>query len=191
MPYIVSIEGQSSTVDTGENKHQRDIRIDGTMQSIDWRQVAPLAADSKGAIDWAASEGGQYSLIIEGKSYQVFARRLNAPDGKDGSTYEIEVAGQRFEVRVEDERERAIKGSIASAHEIRQAAVRAPMPGLVLGIPLQVGASVARGQTVVVLEAMKMENDLSSPIAGTIQEVRVSQGQTVNQGDVLVVIGAE
>ena len=190
MPYIATIDDQSYTVDTGENKHQRDIRIDGTMQGIDWRQVAPLAADSKGVIVSASSEGGQYSLIIEGKSYQVFARRLNAPDEKEGSTYEIEVAGQRFEVRVEDERERTIKGSIASAHEISQATVRAPMPGLVLGIPLQVGANVARGQTVVVLEAMKMENDLSSPIAGTIQEVRVSQGQTVNQGDVLVVIGA-
>ena len=191
MPYIATINDQSYTIDTSENKHQHDIRIEGTMQSIDWRQVAPLAADIKGAIDWAPSEGGQYSLIIEGKSYQVFARRLNASEEKDGNTYEIQVAGQRFEVRVEDERERAIKGSIASAHEVSQATVRAPMPGLVLGIPLQVGASVARGQTVVILEAMKMENDLSSPIAGTIQEVRVSEGQTVNQGDVLVVIGAE
>ena len=189
MPYISTINDQSYTVDTGENKHQRDIRIDGTTQDIDWQQTAPLVADSKGAMHWAPGEGGQYSLIIGGRSYQVFARRLNTPDEKDGTIYEIQVAGQRFEVRVEDERERAIKGSIASAHEVSQATVRAPMPGLVLGVPLQVGASVARGQTVVVLEAMKMENDLSSPIAGTIQEVRVNQGQTVNQGDVLVVIG--
>ena len=191
MPYIVTINDQSYTVDTGENKHQRDIRVDGTMESIDWRQIAPLAADLKGTVDWTASEGGQFSLIIEGKSYQVFARRLNTPDEKDGSTYEMEVAGQRFEVHVEDERERAIRGSIASAHEVSQAMVRAPMPGLVLGIPLQVGTSVARGQTVAILEAMKMENDLPSPIAGRIQEIRVNQGQTVNQGDVLVVIGAE
>ena len=186
MPYISTINDQSYTVDTGEHTHQRDIRIDDSTHSIDWRQIAPLAADAKGQ----TGEGGQYSLIIEGKSYQVFARRLNTPEEKDGSTYEIQVAGQRFEVRVEDERERAIKGSIASAHEVSQATVRAPMPGLVLGVPLQVGASVARGQTVVILEAMKMENDLSSPIPGTIQEVRVNQGQTVNQGDVLVVISA-
>src|SRR5690242_12258232 len=190
MPYISTINDQSYTVDTGENKHQRDIRIDGTVQPIDWRPIAPLAADSKDAMHSAPSEGGQYSLIIEGKSYQVFARRLNTSDDKDGTTYEIQVGGQRFEVRVEDERERAIKGSITSAHEVSHATVRAPMPGLVLGVPLQVGANVARGQTVVVLEAMKMENDLSSPIAGTIQEVRVNQGQTVNQGDVLVVISA-
>ncbi len=71
------------------------------------------------------------------------------------------------------------------------ALVRAPMPGLVLGIPLEIGTRVARGQTVVVLEAMKMENDLASPTAGTLEEVRVSKGQTVNQGDILVVISAE
>src|SRR5205823_2737359 len=99
--------------DTGENKHQRDIRLEGTTQSIDWRQIAPLVADTKGQ----ASEGGQYSLIIGGKSYQVFARRLDTPEEKDGNTYEIQVAGQRFEVSVEDEHERAIKESIASAHE--------------------------------------------------------------------------
>ena len=67
----------------------------------------------------------------------------------------------------------------------------APMPGLVVGIPLAVGTDVTRGQAVIVLEAMKMENDLPSPIAGTIKEVRVDRGQTVNQGDVLVVISAE
>ena len=69
--------------------------------------------------------------------------------------------------------------------------VRAPMPGMVLGIPMESGAKVERGQTVVVLEAMKMENDLASPITGTVKEVRVSKGQTVNQGDVLVVVAAE
>jgi biotin carboxyl carrier protein len=186
MSYISSINDQSYTVDIGENKHQRDIRIEDMTRTIDWRQVAPLAADARGQ----TGEGGQYSLIIGGKSYQVFARRLNTPDEKDGNTYEIQVAGQRFEVRVEDEHEKAIKESITSAHEVSQATVRAPMPGLVLGVPLAVGASVARGQTVVILEAMKMENDLSSPIAGTIKEIRVDQGQTVNQGDVLVVISA-
>jgi biotin carboxyl carrier protein len=53
------------------------------------------------------------------------------------------------------------------------------------------GANVERGQTVVILEAMKMENDLASPITGKVKEIRVSKGQTVNQGDVLVVVSAE
>ena len=187
MPYIATVNDQAYHIDTGENIPQRDIIIDGTTHSIDWRQIAPLTADAKGQI----GVGGRYSLIIENKSYEVFARRLNKPDETNGQTYEIEIAGQRFEVYVEDEREKALAGAVKSARETGNAMVRAPMPGLVLGIPHEVGTSVTRGQTVIVLEAMKMENNLASPIAGTIEEIHVSKGQTVNQGDVLVVISAE
>jgi biotin carboxyl carrier protein len=186
MSYISSVGEKTYRVDTGENSPQRDISIDGMRHSIDWRQIAALAADTKEQ----SSVGGRFSLLIGEKSYEVFARRINRPDGK-GYSYEIVVAGQRFEVDVEDEREKALTGSIQAAHETGEAMVRAPMPGLVLGIPIETGANVERGQTVVVLEAMKMENDLASPIAGTVKEVRVSKGQTVNQGDVLVVVAAE
>ncbi len=63
--------------------------------------------------------------------------------------------------------------------------------GLVLRLPMDPGANVERGQTVVILEAMKMENDLASPITGKVKEIRVNKGQTVNQGDVLIVVSAE
>jgi biotin carboxyl carrier protein len=186
MAYISSIGDKAYTVDAGENSPQRDINIDGIRNSIDWRQIAPLAADAKGQ----GSMGGQYSLLIAGKSYEVFARRVKKQD-EAGYHYEILVAGQRFEVSVEDEREKALTGSIQPAHESGEAMVRAPMPGLVLGLPMEPGAAVERGQTVVILEAMKMENDLASPIAGKLKEIKVSKGQTVNQGDVLVVVSAE
>jgi len=187
MPYISTINGKSYRVDAGENSPQRNVLVEGTSYSVDWRQIAPLAADAKGQ----TGAGGRYSLIIEGKSYEVFARRINKPDEGDGQTYEIQMAGERFEVYIEDEREKALAGAAKSPHASGETMVRAPMPGLVVGIPLEAGTSVARGQDVIVLEAMKMENDLPSPIAGTIKEVRVGKGQTVNQGDVLVVINAE
>src|SRR6266581_1910225 len=186
MAYISTVDDKAFNVDAGENSPQREISIDGMRHSIDWRQIAPLAADAKEQ----RSVGGRFSLLIGEKSYEVFARRINKPDGK-GYRYEIVVAGQRFEVDVEDEREKALTGSIQTVHESGEAMVRAPMPGLVLGIPMEPGAKVERGQTVVVLEAMKMENDLGSPIAGTLKEIRVSKGQTVNQGDVLVVVSGE
>src|SRR5207248_9975765 len=135
----------------------RDISIDGIKHSIDWRQIAPLAAEAQGH----SSVGGRYSLVIEGKSYEVFARRVSRPD-EMGLSDEILVAGQRFEVSVEDEREKALKGTIHSAQESDEAMVRAPMPGLVLGHPMEPGGPVERGQTVVVLEAVMMENDLRS-----------------------------
>ncbi len=187
MPYISTIDDRSYRIDTGENGSQRTIIVAGTPHAIDWRQIASLAADPKGQV----GIGGRYSLIIEGRSYEVFARRVNTPNEGDGHTYEVQIAGQRFEVYVEDEREKTLAGAAKSPHTAGEAMVRAPMPGLVLGIPLDAGAAVTRGQAVVVLEAMKMENDLPSPIAGTIKEVRVSKGQTVNQGDVMVVIHAD
>ena len=186
MSYISSVNGNSYRIETGENTAQRTITVDGIPYTIDWRQIAPLAADAKGQ-----SSGGRFSLLIGGKSYEVFARRLNKPDEGEGQTYEIHFAGQRFEVQDEDERARALTSAARSAHSTGEAKVRAPMPGLVIGIPLEAGAAVTRGQTVVVLEAMKMENDLSTPISGTIKEIRVTKGQTVNQGDVLVLVAGE
>jgi biotin carboxyl carrier protein len=185
MPYISTTNSQSYTIVTGTENPQ-EITIDGQILNIDWRQLAPLAADAKGK----TGMGGRYSLLMGGKSYEVYAREINKPDS-GGFWYEVVVAGQRFEVHVEDEREKALSGSIKSAHEAGEAIVRAPMPGLVLGIPFEPGAKVERGQTVAILEAMKMENDLASPIAGTIKEVKVAKGQTVNQGDALVVVSGE
>ena len=187
MPYSSTVHDHAYSIETGEQSSQREITIDGRGYKIDWRAIAPLAADAKGQL----SPGGRFSLLIAGKSYEIFARSVTKPDEDSSQTYEIQFAGQRFEVQVEDEREKALAGAVASAHAAGEVRVRAPMPGLVIDVPLEVGASVARGQTVVVLEAMKMENDLASSKAGMIKEIKVSKGQTVNQGDVLVVIGGE
>ena len=63
------------------------------------------------------------------------------------------------------------------------------MPGLVVQIPVAVGDTVEAGQTVIVLEAMKMENDLTAPRAGIVKAVHVTKGQTVNQDAVLAIVG--
>jgi len=184
MPYIVSVNNQSYSIEIGEEK--RNVTIEETAHALDWRQIAPLAADAKGNV----SAGGRYSLLIEGHSYEIFARRITKADEKDSQTYEILVGGQRFEVKVEDERTRLL-ASLAKSSATGDATVQAPMPGLVIGIPLTEGASVTQGQTVAVLEAMKMENDLATPLSGTVTAIRVNKGQTVNQGDVLVVVEGE
>lgn len=185
MLYISTINNQAYHIHTGEEGQEQTVTIDGQPYEIDWSQLAPLATDNKGQI----AAGGRYSLLIGGRSHEVYARQITKPD-TTGYFYEIIVAGQRFEVQVEDEREKALAGSIKAGHESGEANVRAPMPGLVLSVLLEPGAPVERGQTVAILEAMKMENDLASPITGTIKEVKVAKGQTVNQGDVLVVVYA-
>jgi biotin carboxyl carrier protein len=187
MAYISSIHETNYTVATEENGQQRQIVLDGAARQIDWRQIAPLAAEENGQ----TAQGGRYTLLIEGQSYEVFARQLNKPDETEGVTYELHIGDQRFEVHVENERERALIGSLKSARESGEIKVRAPMPGLVLNVVKAVGEKVERGETVAILEAMKMENDLSTPHEGTVKEVLVNKGQTVNQGDVLVVIAGE
>ena len=67
--------------------------------------------------------------------------------------------------------------------------VTAPMPGTILEVKVSVGDQVKAGQPVVILEAMKMENEITATQDGTVKEVRVSKGATVNPGDVLVTIG--
>ena len=122
MSYISTANEHSYRVDTGEQSQQRDITIDGITYPIDWRFVAPLASDDKGQID----KGGRYSLLIAGKSYEIFARRTHKPDEGGGVTYEVICGEQRFEVRVEDEREKALAGSVKSALNSGEAKVRAP-----------------------------------------------------------------
>lgn len=185
MPYIVSTNSQTYHVDIDEDRRQ--LSLEGVNHTVDWRQLASLVADAKGNI----AEGGRFSLLIGDQSYDIFARRVTKADEKQSQTYEILFAGHRFEVKVEDERTRLLAGRASAGAMAGEATVNAPMPGLVVGVPLEVGATVAAGQTVVVLEAMKMENDLASPIAGVLTEVRVTRGQTVDQGEVLVVISSE
>lgn len=187
MPYIASIHDQPYSIETGEHAAQRTVTINGATFAIDWRALASLVPDAKGH----SASGGHFSLIINGASYDIYARRMQKPDEDGSRTYEVTLAGHRFEVQVEDAREKALSSAIQSGRETGEAKVRAPMPGLVIGVPLNIGDSVARDQTVIVLEAMKMENNLASPISGAIKEIKVNKGQTVNQGDVLVVISGD
>jgi biotin carboxyl carrier protein len=187
MSFLVTVQQQTYQVDTEENGQQQHITLDGITHAIDWRHLAPLAADAKGHI----GQGGRYSLLLAGKSYDILVRRLTQSEQKGSQSYEIFVAGQRFEVKVEDERERLLANLAHAPAHSGEMTVQAPMPGLVIGTPVEQGASVQVGQTVVILEAMKMENDLSAPISGTVKEVRVHEGQTVDQGEVLVVIEGE
>lgn len=184
MSYITTVQNQTYTLETDENGQRRNITFEGATHTIDWKQIAPLAADAKGNV----SAGGRYSLIITGTSYEVFVRCTTKADEKESQTYEIQIAGQRFEVKVEDERVKKLAGLLRAGAHSGKAAIQAPMPGLVVGVPFESGTQITQGQTVVILEAMKMENDLASPITGIIKEIRVRKGQTVDQGEVLAVI---
>jgi biotin carboxyl carrier protein len=179
MRYIASLGDQRFSINVTENGQQRQIEVDGAASAVDWLRIG-------GAI--AGGAAGRYSLLVNQRSYEVVVRRLEADD-EGGQRYEVLIEGQPYTIRLEDERERALASLAGGAHDSGDASVKAPMPGLVVNIPVALGDAVERGQTVAVLEAMKMENDLPAPRSGVVKEIKVSQGQAVNQGQPLVIVG--
>jgi biotin carboxyl carrier protein len=114
------------------------------------------------------------------------------PTARGRSPVEVVVAGWRFEVEVEDARlaelrNRATADPTAAAHH-GPTTVRAIIPGRVVSVAVTPGDTVAAGQRLLAVEAMKMENELRAPRDGVVERVEVSVGQTVELGDALVVI---
>jgi biotin carboxyl carrier protein len=124
-------------------------------------------------------EPGVYSVLLEGRSFEVRAiaglQVLN-----------VETGGRRFAVEVRDPRN-ASRQSRATTGTGRQS-VSAPMPGKVIRVLVQQGDAVDIGQGLIVVEAMKMQNEMKASRAGRVVEVRVRDGDTVTAGDTLVVL---
>ncbi len=125
-------------------------------------------------------EGEAFSLIVDGRSFDVVA------DGH-GSDVVVQLLGDRFTVHVEDERERAAN-AVAGNKPAGKRELRAAMPGVVVEVLVTEGAEVEEGQTLIVLEAMKMQNPLTAEGPGKVTRVAVAPGQAVAGGALLVEI---
>lgn len=120
-------------------------------------------------------------LLLDGRPSVLMLR-----SGGRGQ-WTVAAGGDRWDVEVVDERTRHIRSLTAGADKARgPATLRAPMPGLVVRVLVEAGQEVAGGAGVVVLEAMKMENELTAPAAGVVGAVRVRPGEPVEKGQVLV-----
>lgn len=187
MRYVASIGERQATIEIAENGHTRPLTLDGAALEADWRAVGDALVRAL-----PGAPAAHYSLLIGNQTYEVFLRPIPGEDDDAGGgmqSFEVMIEGRPYLVRLEDERARTLAGLAGAAHEHGEVAIRAPMPGLVSNILVTPGETVARGQTVAVLEAMKMENDLPSPRAGVVRAVNVAKGQAVAQNDKLVVIG--
>lgn len=132
-------------------------------------------------VDFLALSESLYSMITDTASLEVV---IEEERGK----YEIMMGGRLYEGQVLDERAMLMaqrKGGLTSG----AGEVLSPMPGLIVAVPVDVGAAVSQGQTVVILESMKMQNELKAPKDGIVQTINVKAGQTVDKGAVLIVIG--
>jgi biotin carboxyl carrier protein len=121
------------------------------------------------------------SLRLDGASYRVVAHHPSR------GSWSLHVRGRRVDAEVVDERTRAIREMTgATAASAGPRPVSAPMPGLVVKVEVAVGDLVRPGQGIVIVEAMKMENELKAQAEGVVRAVHVSAGDTVEKGRVLV-----
>jgi len=132
-------------------------------------------------VDAAKSGKTIYSIIEDGKQFEVII------DESGSHGFDVLVGGQLFHLQALDERSRLLT-STAKTVATGPQRVESEMPGKVVKISAPVGTTVAEGQGVVILEAMKMENEIKSPIEGVVVEMGVSEGQTVENGALLFVV---
>ena len=162
MKYITTIDDKQFTVEIIDEKH---VSVDGKVYEIDFESVAGQPV---------------YSLIVDGRSHESYIYQ-----GDDN--WQVLMRGRLYPVKVEDEREKRLRaaagGSVAETGEFH---LRAPMPGLVVAIPVTEGQSIQRGQVILILESMKMQNELKAPRDGTIGRIRVRPGESVEQKQTLL-----
>lgn len=120
----------------------------------------------------------KFVINVNGKSYEVEVEEVSG-----GQVVSSPVVSSPAPVKVEEPKPAAPKTSAAGSVKIE-----APMPGTVLKVNVNVGDTVSEGQALLVLEAMKMENDIASPASGTVASINVSNGDNVNTGDVLITL---
>ncbi len=164
MKYITTIGDQQFTIDINRDDQ---VTVDGQVIDVDMQQMRDTT---------------MHSVIINGQSYDV---RMNEGDG----VYVAQLRGQVFEVTVEDEHTRRLAGLKSGLGVVvGEAIIKAPMPGVVVDILVSPGQTVAKGDIVLILESMKMQNEFKSPQAGTVHTLRVAAGDKVEQNAVLLTI---
>lgn len=162
MRYITTIEDKQFLVEIIDDRH---VSVDGKVYEVDFESVSGQPV---------------YSLIVDGRSHEGYVAQ-----GDDN--WQVLLRGRLFPITVEDEREKRLRsaagGGVAETGEFH---LRAPMPGLVVAIPVEEAQAVKKGQVLLILESMKMQNELKSPRDGTIGRVRVKAGETVEQKQTLL-----
>jgi len=127
------------------------------------------------------------SLLINNKSYLIESGPVKAEDGR----YYARVMGRHYDVDVLDELLVAVRDAEGITTDTGDFSLNSPMPGLILDVKVGIGDRVEAGDPVVVMEAMKMQNELASEVSGVVKEIHVQPKQTVDSQTPLVTIERE
>ncbi|MEZ5978244.1 MAG: biotin/lipoyl-containing protein [Planctomycetota bacterium] len=167
MKYFVVVNGTEHEVDVTERLGELVVSIGDRPVEFAYQEV---------------NRHGQVALTVGLRSYGISIEGAN-------SRMAVTIAGQRYSVGIEDERERAA-GLAARARGGGAGPVKSVMPGVVVDVLVAPGDVVEEGQPLLILEAMKMQNEIEAPSAGRVTDVHVAQGQAVGAGEKLVTLAA-
>jgi biotin carboxyl carrier protein len=158
-------------------------RVDNTEYEVEINGENILLNGEPVNVDLMRSGAAElYSVLFGGRSYEMLVN-------SDRFNYTINVRGVQFQVQVEDERARRMnRARRLPTLPDGELAITAPIPGLVVRVLVAVGDAIEEGQPVVLLEAMKMENELRAMRGGVVKSVIVSAGQRVDQNAPLIVL---
>lgn len=165
MKYVTTVNEKEYTIEVVDDQH---VRIGDRLIQVNFEPVSGQPV---------------FSLIMDGKSYESFVY-----EGED-EDWQVLLRGRLFQVKVEDEREKRLRvaagGGVSEGGEYM---MKAPMPGLIVALSVEEGQEVEKGQVLVILESMKMQNELKSPRAGKIGRIRVKAGESVEQKQTMLSI---
>jgi len=165
--YFVTVNGKAHEVEVVERLGKLHVRCDGKDMDVDYQEV-----DSLGQVALLAG-GRSWGLSIEGDEHLVTAG----------------IAGHLYAVEIEDERERAAHAAERESQK-GGGTVKSVMPGVVVKLLVKDGDTVEKGQPLLILEAMKMQNEIAAPSAGTVKALHVKEKEAVASGAKLVTLAA-
>ena len=162
MKYVTTIDSQEFEVEVVDERH---IRVGKHLLEVDFEAVSGQPV---------------FSLILDGKSYEAFVYQ-------NDEDWDVLLHGRQYQVKVEDEREKRLKAAAGGGGALQgEFHLKAPMPGLIVSTLVAEGEKVKKGQILLILESMKMQNELKSPRDGTVGRVRVTAGESVEQRQTLL-----
>jgi len=165
-------------VGEGERKHERDLEV-----QVEGGRLFLDTGDDKFEADVVPlPDGESYSLLVDGRSYEVAIE-------EDADGIRVTLGGRTFTATVKSPLEKVLREVRHAAPAASGWTLRAPMPGLVVAVKATKGDTVAVGAPLLIMEAMKMQNELAAEAAGVIESIEVQPGQSVEAGQTMLRVG--